>query len=266
MSTYVIGDIQGCFDELQMLLEIVQYDRSMDKLWFVGDLINRGRKNLATLEFIMEQEDAVVVLGNHDLHFLACATSNKTPSRKDTFSDVLASPNLPAIIDWLRCRPLIHYAPDLGFAMVHAGLPPHWNLDQCLEHSAEVEQCLRGNNHDLFFAQMYGDEPDHWSNSLSGMPRLRMITNYFTRMRFSTAEGRLDLTHKATDCPEGFMPWFDFYHTENATTLLFGHWAALEGMTNNPSVIALDTGCIWGRHLTTLRLEDRQFFSTPAIA
>ena len=266
MSTYVFGDIQGCFDELQTLLDDVQYDASRDRLWFVGDLINRGSKNLETLNFIIAQENAVVVLGNHDLHFLACATGNKQPTRKDTFSDVLASPDLPAIIKWLRCKPLIHHEPDLGFTMVHAGLPPHWNIDLCLKRSAEVERCLQGDDYDSFFQHMYGNDPDSWSDTLSGMPRLRMITNYFTRMRFATAEGQLELTHKTTKQPDGYSPWFNFFPASSSTKLLFGHWAALEGVTGNASAIALDTGCVWGRHLTALRLEDQRFFSTPAQA
>jgi bis(5'-nucleosyl)-tetraphosphatase (symmetrical) len=266
MSTYVFGDIQGCFDELQTLLDVIHYDQDKDELWFVGDLINRGKKNLETLNFIMKQSNAVVVLGNHDLHFLACATGNKEPTRKDTLSDVLGSPDLPAIIDWLIAQPLVHHDPEKGYTMAHAGLPPHWSIDQCLQHAAEVERCLQGDNSASFFQQMYGNDPNAWSDSLEGMERLRMITNYFTRMRFCTADGILELTHKTTDCPRGYSPWFDFYPTQSETTLLFGHWAALEGITNNPSVIALDTGCIWGNQLTALRLEDKRFFSTPAHA
>mgnify|MGYP000627312157 CR=1 FL=1 len=266
MSTYVFGDIQGCFNELQTLLDDVQYDATSDKLWFVGDLINRGGKNLETLAFIMDQKNSVVVLGNHDLHFLACATGNKRPTRKDTFSDVLDSPDLPGIVDWLRCKPLIHHDPDLGYTMVHAGLPPHWSIDLCLQRSAEVERCLQGDDYDSFFQHMYGNDPNCWSETLSGMARLRMITNYFTRMRFTTAEGELELTYKTTECPDGYSPWFKFFPTSISTTVLFGHWAALEGITGNASIIALDTGCIWGRDLTALRLEDRQFFTTPAQA
>jgi bis(5'-nucleosyl)-tetraphosphatase (symmetrical) len=264
MSTYVFGDIQGCFDELQTLLRVVNYEQSRDRLWFVGDLVNRGAKNLETLNFIIDQKDAVVVLGNHDLHFLACATGNRAPNRKDTFADILGSANLAEIIDWFRYKPLIHHDQEMGFTMVHAGLPPMWNLDLCLTRAAEVEQFLQGDEYDLYFQNMYGNEPDEWSDALSGTTRLRMITNYFTRMRFSTAAGKLELTYKSTTCPDGYAPWFNFVQSSSPAALLFGHWAALEGVTGNPSVIALDTGCVWGRQLTAYRLEDRQFFTTPS--
>ena len=264
MSTYIFGDIQGCFDEFQKLLDIVQYDASSDHLWFVGDLINRGPKNLQTLEFIMSQERVVTVLGNHDLHFLAIATGCHDLNPNDTVTDLLASPRLPEIIDWLRTRPLIHHDAELGFTMVHAGIPPIWDLQTSLEHAREVEAVLA--SEDSFFQDMYGNQPDQWQDSLTGPDRHRIITNYFTRMRFCTENGKLELTYKEKAGPAGFSPWFNFPRPDGQSLrILFGHWAALGGITGNESAIALDTGCVWGRNLTAFRIDDKQFFSIPSI-
>jgi bis(5'-nucleosyl)-tetraphosphatase (symmetrical) len=266
MSTYVFGDIQGCFDELQSILAQVAYDEARDQLWFVGDLINRGEKNLETLNFVMSQKQAVTVLGNHDLHFLAVATGCHKPSSKDTFSDLLESENLPEIVDWLRHRPLIHHDRGSGFTMVHAGIPPIWDLDTCIIRATEVETMLQGKNFRAFLREMYGDQPYFWDDDLIGMARLRMITNYFTRMRFCTADGILELTHKTLERPEGFSPWFELPQQQEGQEMriLFGHWAALEGLTGTDSALALDTGCVWGRHLTAFRLEDGKYFRTPS--
>lgn len=267
MSTYVFGDIQGCFDEFQSLLEKVSYDETRDQLWFVGDLINRGKKNLETLNFVMSQKNAITVLGNHDLHFLAVATNCHKPSSKDTFSDILKSDDLAKIVDWLRQRPLIHHDPYSGFTLVHAGIPPNWNLQTSIIRAQEVESILRGENYRSFLQEMYGNHPDEWDNRLTGLARLRMITNYFTRMRFCTADGKLNLTHKTLERPDGFSPWFEWQRsTDQEMHILFGHWAALEGLTHTDFAIALDTGCVWGRHLTVFRLEDGQYFATPSEA
>jgi bis(5'-nucleosyl)-tetraphosphatase (symmetrical) len=265
MSTYVFGDIQGCFDELQSLLALVAYDETRDRLWFVGDLINRGEKNLETLNFVMSQKQVITVLGNHDLHFLAVASGCHKPSSKDTFSDLLQSENLSEMIDWLRYQPLIHHDRDSGFTLVHAGIPPIWDLDTCIIRAREVEATLQGEHYRSFLREMYGDQPDYWNDDLIGMARLRMITNYFTRMRFCTTDGRLELTHKTLERPDGFSPWFNLPQKAGQKMhVLFGHWAALGGQTDNDSALALDTGCVWGRHLTAFRLEDGQYFRTPS--
>ncbi|MCH7742666.1 MAG: symmetrical bis(5'-nucleosyl)-tetraphosphatase [Proteobacteria bacterium] len=266
MSTYVLGDIQGCFNELERLLNIVDYDASVDRLWFVGDLVNRGTKNLETLEFIMSQDQAVVVLGNHDLHFLGIAAGCHDPVAKDTVSDLLASPRLPEIIDWLRRQPLIHHDRESGMTMVHAGIPPMWDLSTSQERANEVESVLQSEDYRSFLQDMYGNQPDQWQDELVGADRLRIITNYFTRMRFCTASGKLELEHKGRERPAGFSPWFELLRPSGKEMrILFGHWAALGGMTNSDSAIALDTGCVWGRTLTAFRIEDRRFFSTPAL-
>jgi|TARA_B100002003_G_C14156377_1_gene556836 bis(5'-nucleosyl)-tetraphosphatase (symmetrical) len=265
MRTYVFGDIQGCFDELERLLDMVNYDASADRLWFVGDLINRGPKNLESLDFIMSQKQVTVVLGNHDLHFLALASGHRAPHPSDTVTDLLASPRLPEIVDWIRSQPLIHADQESGTVMVHAGIPPMWNLDTCLARAREVETALQSEDYTAFLKGMYGNEPEEWRDNLAGQDRLRIITNYFTRMRYVTLNGKLELTHKGSEVPAGFSPWFDLMRpTQAFQRILFGHWAALEGLTNNESAIALDTGCVWGRNLTAFCIEDNQFFSTPA--
>ncbi|MEX2488879.1 MAG: symmetrical bis(5'-nucleosyl)-tetraphosphatase [Pseudomonadales bacterium] len=266
MSTYVFGDLQGCFDQFQQLLEKIHFDPSNDRLWFVGDLINRGPDNLEILEFVMALNDPVIVLGNHELHFLAVANQCKRPTRSDTLQDLLSSDRLDAIVNWMRQLPLVYHDEDSGHLMVHAGLPPMWHYRTCLERASELETVLRGDAYVEFLAEMYGSEPSQWRDDLHGMDRLRIICNYFTRLRYCTHDGKLELTHKADTKPEGYEPWFEFPRPgQEDIKILFGHWAALEGITNRSDVFGLDTGCIWGGPLTAMRLEDHRFFSTPGL-
>lgn len=260
MSTYAVGDIQGCFDEFQALLKKCRFNPHKDKLWLVGDLINRGKKNIQTLDYLIELGDSVkLVLGNHDLHFLAMAKGNGKPSRSDTIQDLLEHQNCDLYVHWLRQHPLVYTDQTLDYVMVHAGLPPIWSISTCLERAREVETILSGDSYESFLSVMYGDEPSEWDDQLKGMDRIRLITNYFTRMRYCTRNARLELNHKTTDQPTGFSPWFTFRRPEQ-TQILFGHWAALDGVTNNENTHALDTGCVWGRRLTAMRLEDRKIF------
>ncbi|MBT4160853.1 MAG: symmetrical bis(5'-nucleosyl)-tetraphosphatase [Gammaproteobacteria bacterium] len=263
MSTYVFGDIQGCYTELNLLLEQVHYDSTTDHLWFVGDLINRGPNNVEVLDLIIGLPNTVCVLGNHDLHFLAVALGQQREMRSDTIADLLASPNLADYIEYLRWQPLIHHVPSRDLVMVHAGLPPQLDINTCVSLAAEVESVLRSENYTDFLTAMYGNEPDTWDDSLKGMDRLRHITNFLTRIRYCTAKGKLELTHKADVQPEGFAPWFSFPRPDSVH-VLFGHWAALEGRASTDFVTALDTGCVWGRELMAIRLEDRKFFTEPA--
>ncbi|HIG40102.1 MAG TPA: symmetrical bis(5'-nucleosyl)-tetraphosphatase [Gammaproteobacteria bacterium] len=280
MSTYALGDIQGCFDELQLLLRSINFDEHHDELWFVGDLINRGPKNLETIDFVMSLPRVKVVLGNHDLHFLAVATGHHAVTRSDTLDDLLQAPHLKKIIDWMRHLPLIVRNETLGCTMVHAGIPPIWTVDEAIEFGSEVSQVLGSDRYNDFFTHMYGNQPSTWSDQLEGWDRLRVITNYLTRLRYCTNDGEMELTHKAEIQPDGFSPWFTFPLVDNQPdqegqlqqplqqrrdTILFGHWAAIEGITHQPGIIALDTGCVWGRELTAYRLEDQQFFSVSAI-
>jgi len=263
MSTYAVGDIQGCYAALCRLLEQVNFDPAEDRLWLVGDLINRGPDNAAVLELVMSLPDTVAVLGNHDLHFLAIALGQQRIMRSDTISDLLTHPRLDEFVDYLRHLPLIHSASEENLVMVHAGLPPQLDVETCVKLAGEVECILRSDDHPAYFSAMYGNEPDTWNDSLTGMDRLRHITNFLTRIRYCTAKGKLELTHKADIEPEGYAPWFSFDRPDDVH-ILFGHWAALEGAADADFVTALDTGCVWGRDLTAIRIEDRQLFSVGA--
>lgn len=264
MSTYAIGDLQGCLEPLQRLLERVNFDPSEDKLWLVGDLINRGPDSLQTLRLVYQLRHSVtVVLGNHDLHFLAVACGHRHQSRHDTFDTLLEADDLTGMMTWLRGCPLLHRDPQLGFTMVHAGIPPIWDLAQAEARAREVEAVLQGDQFEHYLAHMYGNEPSRWGDQLVGPERWRLITNYFTRMRFCTAEGELELRTKASaeQHPVGFLPWFAHpEHRCRHDKILFGHWAALRGQTTASNVYALDTGCVWGGSLTALRLEDERLF------
>lgn len=257
MAMYAIGDIQGCFDELQRLLERIQYDPDIDQLWFAGDLVNRGPKSLETLRFVRAQ-NAITVLGNHDLHLLASAYTPGQRRPKDTLIEIIDAPDAQELLDWLRQQPLLHHDSLSGYTMVHAGLPPQWDLQIAQHCAAEVEQVLRTGNLLDFLAGMYGDEPDCWSDSLQGQDRLRFITNCFTRLRFCDEAGQLALQHKGSpgSQPENLKPWFEWPQRKSRDmNILFGHWSTL-GALDATGIHALDTGCLWGGTLTALRLDD----------
>ena len=261
MATYAVGDVQGCFDSLKRLLASAQFDPAKDRLWVAGDLVNRGPDSLGALRYIKSLGDsAVMVLGNHDLHLLAVAEGFQPAHRKDTLAAILAAPDRADLLSWLRQCPLLHS--DLGFTMTHAGIPPIWSLAQASGYAKEVQEALQGAHYRDFLAAIYGNTPDCWDDGLVGYDRLRLITNYFTRMRFCSAEGRLELTAKEglDKTPQGLAPWFDHPHPSLDRPLLFGHWAAIKGRTSRANAIALDTGCVWGGQLTMLRLDDGVFF------
>jgi bis(5'-nucleosyl)-tetraphosphatase (symmetrical) len=264
MPTYSIGDVQGCFSALTALLNKIQFDPAKDNLWFTGDLINRGPQSLETLRFVKSlDKQAITVLGNHDLHLLAVANRIRGDKKQDTLTDILSAPDCQALCDWLRQQPLFHYDKATGYALVHAGLPPQWDLAKASACAAEVETVLRSERYIEFLANMYGDTPASWDDQLSGWERLRLITNYLTRMRFCSLDGALDLAKKgkAENAPEGFLPWFKIPHRQHKKIkIIFGHWAALNGEADEPNIFALDTGCVWGNCLTALRLEDGERF------
>ena len=268
MATYAIGDIQGCYDELQALLDKVGFSDN-DQLWLAGDLINRGPKSLETLRFIYDLGDrANVVLGNHDLHLLAVNSGIIKPKRADTFHDILSAPDRKPLMKWLRQQPLLVTDEKLGFTMVHAGIPPQWSLAKAHRRAREVETILQSTLATEFYRHMYGNLPAAWSGKLEGWDRLRVITNYFTRMRFCNSDGKLDLAVKGglSSQPEGLSPWFS--HDGKSLRKhkrIFGHWAALEGHCDRDNVYALDTGCVWGEKLTALRLEDQKIFSVKSF-
>jgi bis(5'-nucleosyl)-tetraphosphatase (symmetrical) len=264
MSTYAVGDIQGCFDSLQELLRVIAFDPARDRLWLVGDLVNRGPQSLATLRWVKSQGEAVVtVLGNHDLHMLTVAEGFEPAKRGDTFQDVLDAPDREELLAWLRRRTLMHL--ENGVALVHAGLLPQWSVERARELAAEVEQALGGDAYRDFFARMYGNHPDHWQDDLQGMDRLRTITNAMTRLRFCTPEGKMEFAHKGEveKRPEGFLPWFEVEsRASRASLVVFGHWSAL-GLRQEGNIAALDSGCLWGGKLSAMRLEDRRTFQVP---
>lgn len=263
MATYAIGDVQGCYDSLMKLLDKIDYDDNQDTLWFAGDLVNRGPKSLKTLRFIKGLGDkAVSVLGNHDLHLLALYYCGQAPKKSDTLLPALTANDSEEIMAWLRHLPLVHRDKKLNAVMVHAGLPPQWSAKKAVKRSQEVEQFLQGESYLEFFHHMYGNLPDQWHKSLQGLDRLRAIVNYFTRMRYCTSDGKLDLiTKEGLDkAPAGFKPWFKLKRKSSDDRIFFGHWAALEGKADSPNVFALDTGCVWGGKLSAIRIEDETWF------
>jgi bis(5'-nucleosyl)-tetraphosphatase (symmetrical) len=272
MATYAVGDIQGCYDQLMRLLDKVNFDPTRDRLWSVGDIINRGPKSLETLRVLKALGSAfTMVLGNHDLHFVAMATGAQKHGKKDTLRAILDDPDCLGFCDWLKRQPMIHYEKletkngEETFLMVHAGIAPGWTFKKARGYAAEVEEVLQSEKCSKFLNKMYGDEPDIWHEGLKGMERLRVITNYLTRVRFCNGETQLNLAIKTgpKTAPPGFKPWYEYQQLKPNRCIIFGHWAMLEGETNCPNVYALDTGCVWGRMLTVLRLEDKQRYSVP---
>lgn len=271
MANYAIGDIQGCFDSLQQLLNDIQFNPLDDTLWIAGDLVNRGPKSLQTLLFLKSLGSSCkIVLGNHDLHMIAVYCQSVGRKNKDTFEDVLDSPQAEELINWL-CQQALMLTIDINkkrFLLSHAGIPPIWSAEQALGFSREVESILQSSHRSDFLSNMYGNEPDSWHKGLQGHERLRVITNYFTRMRFCSDEGALELNAKSfpSDAPKGFRPWYAINNPQlQDEKIIFGHWAALQGKTQNPNFFAIDTGCVWGEKLTALRLEDEQLFSCDAV-
>ena len=271
---WMIGDLQGCNDALLRLLDHpeITADRQA-RFWFAGDLVNRGPQSLQTLRTIMSLGDrATCVLGNHDFHLLAIAAGIRKPGRSDTFQDILDAPDAAGILDWVRHRPLMHR--EHGHIMVHAGILAPWSADQALLLAREVESALRGPRWEAALEKIYGNEPNYWDKNLDHGKRLRVIVNAMTRMRMCTPEGGMDFSHKhAPDMESGLVPWFDVPgRAIEDETIVFGHWSTL-GLMIRPDAICLDTGCVWGRQLTALRMQDHKLvqvnchlFRTPAAA
>lgn len=256
MSTYAIGDVQGCHDELLVLLDRIRFDPAADQLWFVGDLVNRGPRSLETLRTIRDLgNSAVSVLGNHDLHLLAVAEGISRTKHRDTFGDILAAPDRDELLHWLRQRPLLHHGGE--FYLIHAGLPPQWDMDQANRLAQEAETALRSPDYREMLWHMYGNEPNRWDDHLGDWERLRFITNSFTRLRYCTADGRMEFKQKGQPGtqPAGLMPWFEVPGRRSAgARILFGHWSTL-GFHVSQSAYCLDTGCLWGGELTALRID-----------
>lgn len=267
MATYAIGDLQGCYKEFRQLLDLLGFDSATDKLWLVGDIVNRGPDSLILLRFIRALGDTVVmVLGNHDLHLLMVAEGCVRLHRSDTLQAILAAPDRDELLYWLRQQRLLYVEGD--YVMVHAGLLPAWSVAQAALLAQEVEAALRGNDFHKFFSHMYGNQPDHWNDSLAGYDRLRVVTNAMTRMRVCTPGGEMNFVYKGRvqDIPVGYLPWFEIPdRASQEATVICGHWSALDLQVRD-NLIALDTGCLWGGSLTAMRLEDRKVFQVPCGA
>jgi bis(5'-nucleosyl)-tetraphosphatase (symmetrical) len=259
VAIYAIGDVQGCFDELQRLLREFRFNEKNDTLWFVGDLVNRGPKSLEVLRFVKGLgPQALVVLGNHDLHLVTQHEGFERARKDDTFEDVMNAPDRTQLIDWLRTRPMMHAEGD--WAMVHAGLLPQWSVSKAAKLASEVERALAAPGYKEFLKNMYGSKPDEWSDALTGWDRLRVIVNAMTRMRFCTPEGKMDFHSKGKKPLPGHVPWFELRNDKEA--IVFGHWSAL-GLKLDDKLAALDSGCVWGGKLSALRLEDRKLYQVP---
>jgi len=260
MSTYAIGDLQGCLASFERLAEQLP---DADRCIFVGDLVNRGSQSLATLrrvKTLAEAGRAAVVLGNHDLHLLAVAAGIRPVHRDDTVQDILDAPDRDDLLAWLRGVPLAHR--ELGVLFVHAGVLPDWDADRTLALSDEVRDRLAADDHAAFLREMYGNEPARWSDALTGHDRLRCVVNALTRVRMLAPDGTMNLKHKdaSARAPAGLLPWFDHpQRRTRGTPIVFGHWST-EGLVMREDVVGLDTGCVWGGRLTALRLEDRALF------
>lgn len=261
MATYAIGDVQGCFDELRELLEKIAFRKEDDRLWFVGDLVNRGPESLAVLRYVRALgERAITVLGNHDLHLVTQHEGVERRRKDDTFDDVLNAPDADELVAWIRTRPMMHVEGE--YAMVHAGLLPQWTIRKASELAREVEDALSGKGYRDFICNMYGGKPDHWSDSLQGWDRLRAIVNAMTRMRFCTRDGRMEFKAKGAEPPQGYLAWYETRPKDEKPAIVCGHWSAL-GLKLTGRLAALDSGCVWGGSLTALRLEDRALYQVP---
>ncbi len=257
MAIYAIGDLQGCYDSFRQLLDKLKFNADKDRLWLCGDLINRGPKSLKTLRFVVANQSCIQsVLGNHDLHLLNQALP-KTKRISADFEKILKAPDRDELLHWLRSQPLMHYDREYDSALVHAGLLPGWSIKKGLKRSREVERVLQGKQSHKFLREMYGDKPALWSGKLSGNDRLRFIVNAFTRMRMVDPTGALNLTHSGppSKADKSLQPWFSSRNRKaRKSRIVFGHWSAL-GLMNKKNLVCLDTGCVWGRQMTALRID-----------
>lgn len=272
MSTYAIGDLQGCYVELQNLLNKINFDESKDELWFVGDLVNRGPESLKCLRFVKSLgKNAKTVLGNHDLHLLAIANKVRKPHRNDTFDEILNADDAYDLLNWIRHLPLMVHDENLKFTMIHAGLPPQWSLKKARKLAKKTEKLLQSDKFIAFIHNMYGDQPDIWSETLSGDELHRFIINCFTRIRYLEKTGKLNLKEKNVPGSQrkSLIPWYAIHNRKtNKDKIIFGHWSTVtlgeERKFKQYNVFPLDTGCLWGGTLTAMRLEDEKIFSVPS--
>jgi bis(5'-nucleosyl)-tetraphosphatase (symmetrical) len=268
MATYAIGDVQGCFDELKALLDLIKFNSDRDQLWFCGDLVNRGPKSLKTLRYIRSLEaNAITVLGNHDLHLLATAYDHKKPGKKDTLNAILRADDADKLLNWLRHQHLLFHDKEKKITLVHAGIHPHWSIKKARKLAKEVEHILQSDNHINFYKHMYGDKPFVWDDSLSGWPRYRFITNILTRLRYCDLEGKPALNAKGPPGSQAknLIPWYEVPKRKSRKdTIIFGHWSTLPhaGKTCKNNTYAIDSGCLWGGVLTAMRVDESPYTYT----
>ena len=265
--TYAIGDVQGCFDDLLRLLDKIDFDPAKDQLWFTGDLVNKGPNSLNILRFVKGLGDsAITVLGNHDLYLLAAASGVVKDKKSDTIAGILAAHDCDELLFWLRHQPVLHHDEVLGYTMVHAGLPPQWDLVVALARARELETVLQNAGYEEFLGSLYMEKPDRWREDLKGLARLRFITNCFTQLRYCDRKGRLDLSseRRTATKKKRSIPWFQVpRRAHKDMKIIFGHWASLDRKkTKTTGVYPLDTGCSNGGKFTAMRLGDEQIFST----
>lgn len=273
MATYVIGDVQGCFDELVLLFEKINFSKTNDVIVFAGDLVNRGKRSLDVLRFIkalQQQANCHVVLGNHDLHLLAVFYRVRDIKKQDTFQDILLADDASELCDWLRQQSMLFFDEANQSVITHAGIAPTWTISQAIDYARELEQQLQSTHYQQVLSQLFGTQPNHWDDSLFFYDRLRVICNVLTRMRFCFSDGSLDFIYKGKlgSQPKNLIPWFQLrkkLQTDD-TSIVFGHWAALEGHTGDPQYVCVDTGCIWGNTLSAYRLEDKTWFQVSSSA
>ncbi len=260
---YAIGDIQGLYQPLMKLLDIISFNDANDRLWLVGDLVNRGPDSFKVLSFLKQlKTPPIITLGNHDLHLTACFYDPKLVHKSDTFHDVLKNKAAPQILHWLLQQKLCYFDKKLNVFMSHAGIPPIWSIQQALSLAAEVETLLQGCDHKQFLKHMYGNSPNMWDETLTGHSRHRVIVNYFTRMRWLSSDSRLLLDDKGNAPPKHGFHWFNLKRKEPINAdIIFGHWAALNGITQKSQIHALDTGCIWGGPLTAICLQTKKRYT-----
>jgi len=268
--SFAIGDVQGCFDELRILLDKIEFDPDKHNLWFAGDLVNRGPNSLQVLRFVKALGDsAITVLGNHDLQLLASAEGFLQPRQRDTISGMLEAPDIGELLEWLRFRPLMHYDASLNYMMAHAGIYPKWDLEQAQACARELETALQGEHYRDFLAQMSSwNKPRKWNPDLQGMERLSFISNCFTEMRYCDSKGRIRLNVGSKEAQKrGFVPWYEVpKRALKKTPIIFGHWASLSSRkVKSKHVFSLDNGCVHGGKLTAIRLQDRSYINVRCL-
>ena len=268
MATYIVGDVHGCFNELKQLLVLANFNKKEDELWLTGDLVARGPNSLSTLRFVKNLGKAAkIILGNHDLHLLAIWQGVQSATPQDNVDAILNAPDCHELLDWLRKQPLLLRHPKFNFMMVHAGILPQWSAHEAEKLAAEAQHALCADDFKHVLQTMYGNAPNTWSETLQGDTRIRFIISVFTRMRYCHLDGSLDFKNKlppAKTDPHKLKPWYELNEHSKSNSILFGHWAALQGKVTQANIYALDTGCVWGGHLSMLRWQDKKLFSYPA--